>query len=234
MSKQKKPVHALSLPYPDPQWPPVSSDQEQAVLQLLLPLLRPIGEFKRSHVPQSKGKGRAGKTVDTANNDLMPDLYTHLTIGFNSTVRRLEALAGDRSPAILSAPTTTTTPSQNPVNLSVVFVCRQNLPDIMSSSMPLLVATSAPVSSRSQLVELSPQAEAKIAQALQQPRVGVLGLEEGASDAGALLRLVAETFETVTVPWLDQPQRPHYFPVKVKTTLAGNKVNRKRKQPDEG
>lgn len=211
----------------------MSPDQEQAILQLLLPLLQPVGDFRRDHVPQSKGKGRAGKARNTTH-DPLPETYNHLTVGFNSTVRRLESLASGRKPAILSA-ATPTRPTAPEVNLSVVFVCRQNLPDIMTSSLPLLVASSAPKSKRSRLVELSSQAEAKIAQALQQPRVGVLGVEEGAPGAETVLRFVAESLDTVDVPWIDQPEHPVYFPVKVKTTEAGvkDKVDLKRKKPGD-
>lgn len=152
----------------------------------------------------------------------MPELYSHLTIGFNSTVRKLESLAHSRKPAILSM--TAAAPHENPqVNLSVVFVCRQNLPGIMTSTLPFLLATSAPKPNRAKLVELTSQAEAKIAQTIQQPRVGVLGCEEGAPGAESLLQFITENFQTVDVPWLDQPQTPLYFPIKVQTSEAFSK-----------
>ncbi|EXJ89269.1 hypothetical protein A1O3_02335 [Capronia epimyces CBS 606.96] len=241
MSKPKKPVHTLSLPYPDPPWPSVSADQEQAILRLLLPLLQPIGEFRRDYIPQSKGRGRAGKTHKTENGSVpewMPELYNHLTIGFNSTVRRLESLAHTRKPANIAL-TTSNPPGKPEINLSVVFVCRQNLPDIMISSLPLLMATSAPKSNRSKLVELTSQAEAKIALALQQPRVGVLGCEEGAPGAETLLRFVSEMVDAVDVSWLEQPGNPVYYPAKVKTTEVEAKDKAtarklKRKNSEEG
>ncbi|KIX05756.1 uncharacterized protein Z518_03728 [Rhinocladiella mackenziei CBS 650.93] len=224
MDKQKKTSHALSLPYPDPQWPAVSADREQAILQLLIPLLEPIGDFRRGHVPRSKGKGRArgGKKANTKAKDdstpeSMPEVYDHLTIGFNSTVRRLESLARSRKPPILSR--TKDLPQQETpsVNLSVVFVCRQSLPEIMSFSLPLLLATSAPRCERARLVEISPPAEAKIAQTLEQPRVRVLGLEAGASGADALRRFLTDNIGVVDVPWLDPESPPAYFPVNIQT-----------------
>ncbi|EHY57799.1 RNase P and RNase MRP subunit [Exophiala dermatitidis] len=217
MNKQKKPVHALSLPYPDPEWPAITPDQEQAILSLLLPLLQPIGAFKQDNVPRSKGQGRAGKT-QTKGNETIPELYEHLTIGFNSTVRRLEGLARGQKPEVFPAVTTLPPPPDQISNLSLVLVCRRNLPDIMTSSLPLLVATSAPLANRARLIEVSPQAESKVAQALQQPRVGVLGVEAGAPGTETLSRFVTDTIPTVEVPWLDRPHNPTYFPVKVKTT----------------
>jgi len=169
----------------------------------------------------------------------MPEIYDHLTIGFNSTIRRLEALARSQKPSILPQPTETPPPEHVNANLSVVFVCRQSLPDIMTSSIPILIATSAPKPTRAKLVELSSQAEAKVAQALQQPRVGVLGLEVQTSEADTLLRYVTENVDAVDIPWLDQDSTPAYLPVNINTIETTSKTkprapNLKRKKSDAG
>lgn len=109
----------------------------------------------------------------------------------------------------------------------------------MTSSLPLLTATSAPKATRAKLVELPPQAEAKLAQALQQPRVGVLGLEEGAPGADTLIRFVLENIDSVEISWLDKSSYPAYFPVKIQTVETARKSkavaqNRKRKHPSSG
>ncbi|KIW96170.1 uncharacterized protein Z519_03237 [Cladophialophora bantiana CBS 173.52] len=247
MDKQNKTpttttVHALSLPYPEPQWPTISPDTEQALLQLLLRLLQPIGEFRRDQVARSKGKGRAGKVNKTQEDSLpewMPDIYDHLTVGFNSTVRRLESLARGRKPQLLSQHTDADLLGHSRANLFVVFICRQNFPDVMTSSLPLLIATSAPKVARARLVEWSSQAEEKLAQALHQPRVGVLGIEEGAPGTENLLRCVRETVDAVDVPWLDQTSTPIYQSVNIQTVESVPKSNaavrgRKRKNPGDG
>ncbi|EXJ72793.1 uncharacterized protein A1O5_03940 [Cladophialophora psammophila CBS 110553] len=248
MDKQKKTttstiVHALSLPYAEPQWPTLSPDSEQALLQLLLRLLQPIGDFRRDHVARSKGKGRAGKvnkkTQEDSLPEWMPDIYDHLTLGFNSTVRRLESLACSRKPRLLSQHTDADPLGHSRANLFVVFICRQNLPDVMTSSLPLLIATSAPKIARARLVEWSSQAEEKVAQALHQPRVGVLGIEEGAPGTETLLRCVRDTVDAVDVPWLDQTSTPIYQSVNIQTVESVPKSNaairgRKRKTPEDG
>lgn len=168
----------------------------------------------------------------------MPDVYDHLTIGFNSTVRRLETLASSRKPQILAQDTDTTPENDPPAHLPVVFVCRNNLPDIMTSSFPLLMATSAPSPTQARLVEMSAQAEEKISQALCQPRVGVLGIEEGAVGAASLLHFVKDNIEALDIPWLDRESSPPiYHPVKIHTTVSTPKIKppsrgRKRKKSE--
>jgi len=76
-----------------------------------------------------------------------------------------------------------------------------------------------------------------MARALHQPRVGVLGLEEAAPDAAALVSFVRENLEAIDVPWLREAPRPFYSPVKVETSEAviGSRDRddkRKRKKPD--
>ncbi|OAG40312.1 hypothetical protein AYO21_05403 [Fonsecaea monophora] len=246
MDKRKKPavVHSLSLPYPEPQWPTISPDTEQALLQLLLRLLQPIGDLRRDHVLRSKGKRRGGKINKKIQEDSMPewmpDVYDHLTLGFNTTVRRLESLAHQRKPKVLSQHTNDdSSPGHTFANLSVVFVCRRNLPDIMTSSIPLLLASSAPATTRARLVEWSSQAEEQVARALHQPRVGVLGIGEGAPGAETLLRFVQDNVDAVDVPWLDHTPKPTYHSVNIQTVESVSKPkatlqNRKRKNPGDG
>jgi len=225
--------------------PPVSQTLEEAILRFLIPLLQPIGDFRRRHVRASKGKGRGGKAHTISQPQLdpesmlewMPEIYDHLTIGFNSTVRRLETLSSSRRPPLLAQPTDPhLVESGQHLNLSILFVCRQSLPDIITSSLPLLLATSTSLSCRAKLVDLSPQAEAKLAHTLQQPRVGVLGLQENTPQADILMNFVHQNIAPVEVPWLDQAG-PCYLPVNIKAIEAHSETkvtsqNRKRKQSE--
>lgn len=169
----------------------------------------------------------------------MPEVYDHLTVGFNSTVRRLESVARSRKPLVLSAGPVADRQDIHEANLAVVFVCRETLPDIMASSLPLLMATSAPVSSRAHLIELSAESEVKVAQALHHPRVGVLGIESETAGAEPLLRYIQDSVPVVDVSWLDQSTSPIYHPVNVHTAVSvANKKSdaqsRKRKSPGGG
>lgn len=225
--------------------PSISAENEQAILLLLLPLLQPIGEFRRDHVSPSKGKGRGRRANKKTEQDTlpvwMPEVYDQLTIGFNCTVRRLEGLARRLMPQILSQTQAHDAKhAKDPGhNLSVVFVCRRTLPEIMTSTLPLLIATSAPTSTRAKLVDVSDEAEKKIARALHQPRVGVIGMELKTAGTEPLLRLLEENITPIDVPWLDQSSSPSYHPVKVHTvtTTPNSKPatqSRKRRRPTDG
>lgn len=169
----------------------------------------------------------------------MPDIYDHITVGFNSTVRRLEALAIGQKPPLLPPANNQNQPEGPHAPLSVVFVCRRSLPEMITSSLPFLITTSAPKYRRARLVGISLEAEARIAQALQQPRVGVLGVEEGAPGADTLLRIITETIDAVEVPWLEPGSIPSFLPVSIKTVEIGTKTKTraqdlKRKRVDKG
>src|SRR6185437_4148325 len=90
---QSNSLYYLQLTFPRPL---VSIDQEAAIMTLLIPLLQPVGDFRRNHVPRSKGKGRAGKGSTPSDKEQnsaptsMPEIYDNLTVGFNTTIRRLE------------------------------------------------------------------------------------------------------------------------------------------------
>jgi hypothetical protein len=172
----------------------------------------------------------------------MPEVYDRLTIGFNSTVRGLETLARQRRKRSLSGVKAHhADESPEPArNLSLVFVCRQNLPDIMTSSLPLLAVTSAPASSRVRLVEISPDAETQIARALNQPRVGVIGIDSETAGAESLVHLVQEVVPTMALDWLEPTTPPMYHSVKVHTSINisskpdSSAPNRKRKRAEGG
>ena len=167
----------------------------------------------------------------------MPEIYDHLTIGFNATVRRLELVASSREPKILSDDTNTSAAQDDTATkLSVVFVCRKSLPDTMTSSLPSLMAASSSAGERAKLVDISTEAEELIARALHQPRVGVLGIEVATPGADALLRAVQDNIPAIEVPWLDQKMPPTYNSVKIHTSVTPAKSksavqNDKRKNP---
>jgi ribonuclease P/MRP protein subunit POP3 len=166
-----------------PSWPAPLKHVEDGVLQLLLPLLKPIGDFRRTQVPRSKGKGRAEKRSVEEQDELpqwIPDFYDHLTVGLNTTVRRLESRISTGSPQTSAEP------------LFVVLVCRSILPDILTTNLPLLV-DSAPTERRARLIEISSKAEKELAQALYQPRLAVLGVDNNAPGTEAVQQFLQNT-----------------------------------------
>ena len=160
------------------------------------------------------------------------ELLNYLTIGFNSTTRHLEALAqscipSNRKPAapgldieakeareVSKADLHTSTLKP----LDAVFVPRSDQPSIMHSHLPMLVqaASMAPLSSpHIKLVVLPKGAEAKLSSALGIPRVGLIGLMEGAPAASPLIEFVKQHVPEVEVPWLVEAEAGVYLPVQI-------------------
>lgn len=157
----------------------------------------------------------------------MPEVASHLTVGFNSTNRQLEEEAqrfdqGDVS--IVSR------------RLAAVFVPRSDQAPILASHVPLLVhraSLATPASPATRLVNLSKGAEARLCAALHLPRVSFVGLFEDAPNATALIDLVRERVAPIEVPWLKAVSLGLYMPVEIKaieTTTPAELMTAKRKQ----
>lgn len=213
---------------------------------MLIPRLEPIGDYRREHVCRSRGRGRGRNAKSKVTSETrvdpgsppkwMPEVFDCLTIGFNSTVRRLEAVAERRRPALLPNSHTPTSraavPHDDMAALSVVLVCRSSLPDIMTSCLPLLVTMGSAEGSWTRLLGISAQAESMIAKALDQPRVGVLGVEEDAPGFQTLNEFVREVVAAVEVPWLQTGSQPTYLPVNVRTAqvIPRNKTKKRKRK----
>ncbi len=171
--------------------------------------------------------------------DTLPDheLLDYLTIGFNSTNRHLEALAQSSAPRnVIASPglanegieahadhSNDLHTSSTIKPLVAVFVPRSDQSPIMHSHLPLLikVASLAPSSLQDiRLVVLSKGAEIKLSAALGIPRVGMVGLKEGAPAASPLIDFVRKRVSKVEIPWLTQAEAGTHIPVKINVTLT--------------
>ncbi|KAI9880217.1 MAG: hypothetical protein M1830_004803 [Pleopsidium flavum] len=175
-----------------------------------------------------------------------PDLLAFLTIGFNSTTRQLEALARKSVPRALASHLHTSQPALNGQsqllqNFVAIFVPRSSQPSILYAHLPLLIATASLASSFSppiRLVTLPKVADARLSAALALPRVGLIGLMEGAPHSAALSDYVREHVSKVEVPWLNEAKAGKYLPLKVKAVqmmtplIQKEAVNGKRETPD--
>lgn len=166
--------------------------------------------------------------------DTSPDLelLDYLTVGFNSTNRHLEALAQSSTPTnymatpgLASEINEARTAHSNDVQTSptikslvAVFVPRSDQPSIMHSHLPRLskAASLAPSSSQDiKLVSLPKGAETKLSAALRIPRVGIIGLMDGAPAASPLIDFVRKRVPEVEIPWLADAEAGVYLPVEI-------------------
>ncbi len=215
-------------------------------MQLLVDLLQPIGDYRRRNIIPSKGKRQKTRTRKDADpcelgagessqhHAQMPSIFHHLTIGFNSTVRVLEAMsrcsdAGGLPDMQQSGDVV--------AKLGVVCICRSVLPDIITTSIPLLVATASSEGLPIRLVQLSANAKSLLAEALHQPRVGFLGVCIDAPDVEVFLSLVRAAVTPVQVPRLEGPARTRYLPVQIESTTTAigptSKSNASTKPPQQ-
>ncbi|KAI9884710.1 MAG: hypothetical protein M1823_003491 [Watsoniomyces obsoletus] len=115
--RKTKPIFRVDTPYSTVEWPPISPDHQEKILDMLCSLLAPIGDHRRNFIIPSKGERakRKEKKIAKASNDgavamdtrpeetslkaPSPALLSDLTIGFNETTRHLENLSFRSSPA---------------------------------------------------------------------------------------------------------------------------------------
>ena len=203
----------------------IAKDDEKRIIQHLVDLLRLIGDYRRRNVIPSKGKrskNRKRTDGEPDNDEEMPSIFNHLTIGFNSTVRSLETMSRRANPSILRNSIPSLQQAEEPSsNLSVVFVCRSVINDAVTSSIPLMIVTASlaePQTPPVRLVQLSTNAANGLAKALYQPRVAFVGIQTDAPDVDVILSLVRAAVAPVQVPWLEAVTSARYLPVQIEST----------------
>ena len=161
-------------------------------------------------------------------------MLKYLTIGFNVTTRYLEALArtsatqGDkgRDTALFRVGycESPDADSDKLRSLAAIFVPHSDQSSILYSHLPLLIkaASFAPfTSSAPRLIMLPRGAEEHLATTLSIPRVGLIGIIDGAPGAKALTDLARTKVPDVDVPWFDEGARGLYQPVNIKAVETG-------------
>ena len=173
-----------------------------------------------------------------------PEVQKHLTIGFNTTTKYLESLAQRSSPSSqvpssdnapgLKAPTTSPSENSSSRPLDIVFAPRSDQFSILYSHLPLLTKTASLASSSSssvRLVMLPKGAEERLGAALSIPRVGLIGLIDGAPESQGLIEFVRKCVPQVEVPWIQEAMAGAYLPVKINEIETSVPVESKRKGP---
>lgn len=179
----------------------------------------------------SKGRARAGKQRKTAvelgapstrdtqtqpadgaeadNGALgppMPTVASHVLVGLNTVTRHLSDCAEKYAPRTVPAFQHHALESESPRRLSLIV-----LPHPMpSSSLPhahlptLAYLSSVRSDSPTRLVALSTAFESRLASVLHLPRVGAIGILEGAPGADSVVDYVREHVEPVQCDWLEE------------------------------
>ena len=94
----------------------------------------------------------------------------------------------------------------------MIFVLNSDQDLASHAQLAHLIKTASltlPANLEPRLVVLPKGAEVRLATALQIPRVGMVGLKNGASNAATLLELVRNHVPTVMVPWFEESMKPN-------------------------
>lgn len=241
-TKARKPVHRTASPFAQPKAyeKPLSTcnsnkhlliisqnrsqlqqPQHDAIAQLLVNILKPIGDY-RTNLPKStkarnKKRKRKAKSAEEAksNEDAMegievprvepPRIQGDVLVGFNAVTRHLETLS-----TFSSKNASNTKEGEKLRHVAAVFLLRE-LDDLIYSHLPTMCHTASlahPELPATRLALLDHSVEKKVAAALEQsPNVSVLALLEAAEeDVGSkgLIDYVREEVAAVDVPWLKQ------------------------------
>jgi hypothetical protein len=165
-----------------------------------------------------------------------PEILSHVTIGFNSTVRALE-LMSKKGSRLQDQSVDKDDPSvaensniEDNDPRPAIFVCRSTLPPVLVDSIPpYAVAASqgrSPLSSF-HLVPLAKPAENELTKAMYQPRVGVLGVWPATAESRALLTMVKEHMPPPKARSLN-PSSVRYWPVNVKAREVESNPNKRK------
>lgn len=220
----KDKIHtSLNTSYPRLKWPQIGYQEREVILNLLCDLLTPIGRHRSDNVTPSRGKRAmkrkrkqdklrqpATQSVDAiAPEQQVPEILPYVTIGFNSTTRLLEALTKARG-GDKSIPRS---------HCDAVFAPFEGKSDILYAHFPSLCRSTSKATIEgieTRLVPLPAGAEERLAIALGLPRVGPIGLKNGAPKSAPLMEYVRHYVPRVAKTDSDGPQEWRYLPTQVK------------------
>lgn len=165
-----------------------------------------------------------------------PEIHNHVTVGFNSTTRYLELLAQESSRITNdvdnAGAVAAVKASANLKPLAAIFVSRSSQPPVLYSHLPLLTKAASlavPSSPSTRIVPLPEGAADRLKAALGIPRVGMVGLIDGAPNASSLIELIRQQVPELEIPWLQEAAKGTYLAAKINAIQTDAPVNTKRR-----
>ncbi|SZF00939.1 unnamed protein product [Blumeria hordei] len=255
MERKPKIVWQLDSPYAKIQWPEVSTEYKNNIIELLTRFLYPLGQYRSSHASPSKGKRskrRAKNSVLKAKlagsdnyHPPVPEITSSVIVGLNNVVRRLEALSNIyRNKASKSHEPQLGNEARNPSeavhsieqHFSAIFVVSDSLPKIIHEHLPELVIAASlatPQIPGTRLVQLPTWCSSKLCLSLGLPSVSTVGILEGAPNSKSLIEFVRQCVPMVISPWFQEVKDNSYLPVQVKAIESSAPlIKKEQKKPD--
>ncbi|KAH6625649.1 hypothetical protein C7974DRAFT_204805 [Boeremia exigua] len=234
LKKPSKPIFKTSSPFTETKWPSVSREDQEVITELLCNLLTPLGEHRRTHIQPSKGKKRKRDIkshTDDSPKSPVPAIGSHVLIGLNSVTRHLETLAARTAPPPVPVNGSAVNecdssipnedkqqPEAPPRPLSFVVLTHPQ-PSLSSSHghIPTLLHlatlrsnSEGKLSEITRLVTLPTSNDTRLASVLHIPRVGAIGIYEGAPGAKVLEEYVRKHVGLTECTWLNEAMKPEW------------------------
>ncbi|RDL38125.1 uncharacterized protein BP5553_05558 [Venustampulla echinocandica] len=99
-SRKLKTIYQLDSPFTSTQWPEISPQNQDTILELLCSLLSPIGRWRANHITPSKGKRSKKRKRQEAKSENLasidptpppPELASFAVVGLSDITRKLQA-----------------------------------------------------------------------------------------------------------------------------------------------
>lgn len=213
--------------------PRLDSGAAGDLLDLLATVLSSIAEYRAS-LPTSTGKRKrrraarekqkAQEAAELNPKPSPPPILRYAVAGVNAVTAVLEAAVAQGSSLPPSVPA-----GEPPARLRAVFVCRADgHPTQLHAHFPVLCQLVKPPV---KLLALPKGAESRLTERLGIPRLGVLGLLDGAPGADILFELI-QSLPTVEVPWVSEKHEWQETRIKQLQTKPGAKKSVSKQKTD--
>lgn len=187
VEKRRKQVFKplLENPFTQAQFPRIEPSIQDQLLDYLLHLLEDIAKY------ENLIKSKPSFTPER------PEILNNITLGFNSTVQRLEKQAHTR---IAQSPPSSSS-SSSP--LSYIFVCKADIqPQLLTSQFPVLCYTASTHQKKVKLIQLPKGSIDRIEKVLGK-KTGIIGLTRSSTYPDSFTKLIENHVKDVEVPWLE-------------------------------
>ncbi|OHF02611.1 hypothetical protein CORC01_02007 [Colletotrichum orchidophilum] len=227
---RKKLVYSIDTPYSSVQWPEVTFEDQDTILELLCSVLTPLGQHRQRHVKPSEGKratkrkrkeeGAASKEPEKSERPPLPEIASFVDVGLASITRNLERLASTQrgSEQGTEVAGTVTLPL---APYALIFVARSGQSSAFNAQLPQMVAVASKAAApapapATRLVGYSKPCAEKLSAAVGIPRVSSIGIRVGAPMSRALVDYVQQHVSPVNIAWLDEAKDAVYRPTQLK------------------
>lgn len=179
------------------QWPAVEPELGASMVDVLALVLSNLGSYNLIVKEMRSKKGTQPLKLPTE-----PAILKHITIGFNSTVQRLEKQASHKRAKVGNKKIKADDSDSS--YIKYVFVAKAEIsPPILTQHFPLLSFTASKSrQERVKLVQLPRGATKKLSETLGIPNTTIIGLTGDIREAKPLYAL-ADKVENVEAPWLE-------------------------------